>query len=148
MLNNYWVRLSIYSEELWRSRGRCYPTRPYAEADNTLRDLHNYSDDMKAGCRPSSYLLAVLTMLLHNSLPWNEQNFPLFCGHNQKNSNTSPGLLCWRFHNLAFLQHDFRHQFNIAKFFQVWSTIAGYDQTICGWDFCQLETEKYILIEL
>ena len=29
-------------------RGGCYPSRPKAEADNTLRDLHNYSFDTKA----------------------------------------------------------------------------------------------------
>ena len=29
-------------------RGGCYPSRPYAEADNTLRDLHNCSYDTKA----------------------------------------------------------------------------------------------------
>ena len=28
--------------------GGCYPSRPYAEADNTLRDLHNSSYDAKA----------------------------------------------------------------------------------------------------
>ena len=29
-------------------RGGCYPSRPKAEADNTLRDLHNSSQDKKA----------------------------------------------------------------------------------------------------
>ena len=29
-------------------RGRCYPSRPKAEVDNTLQDLHNSSYDMKA----------------------------------------------------------------------------------------------------
>ena len=29
-------------------RGGCYPSRLYAEADNTVRDLHNSSYDTKA----------------------------------------------------------------------------------------------------
>ena len=29
-------------------RGGCYPSRPSAEADNTLQDLHNSSYDTKA----------------------------------------------------------------------------------------------------
>ena len=29
-------------------RGGCYPSRPKAEADNTLRDIHNSSYDKKA----------------------------------------------------------------------------------------------------
>ena len=29
-------------------RGECYPSRPYAKADNTLRDLHNSLYDTKA----------------------------------------------------------------------------------------------------
>ena len=28
--------------------GGCYPSRPSAEADNTLLDLHNFSYDTKA----------------------------------------------------------------------------------------------------
>ena len=30
------------------ARGGCYPSRPLAEADNSLRDLHNSSYDTKA----------------------------------------------------------------------------------------------------
>ena len=30
------------------NRGGCYPSRPQAEADNTLGDLHNSSYDTKA----------------------------------------------------------------------------------------------------
>ena len=29
-------------------RGECYPSRPLAEVDNTLQDLHNSSFDTKA----------------------------------------------------------------------------------------------------
>ena len=30
---------------------------------------------------------------------------------------------------------------HIAKFFQIWSTVAGYDEL---WDFSQSDTEKYL----
>ena len=37
-----------YLMKNYGDRGGCYPSRPYAEADNTLRDLHNCSYDTKA----------------------------------------------------------------------------------------------------
>ena len=37
-----------YLMKNYRHRGGCYPLRPYAEADNILRDLHNCSYDTKA----------------------------------------------------------------------------------------------------
>ena len=37
-----------YLMKNYRDRGGCYPVRPYAEADNILRDLHNCSYDTKA----------------------------------------------------------------------------------------------------
>ena len=33
---------------MYRDRGGCYPSSPWAEADNTLRDLDISSYDMKA----------------------------------------------------------------------------------------------------
>ena len=37
-----------YLMKNYGDRGWCYPSRPYAEADNTLRDLYNSSYDTKA----------------------------------------------------------------------------------------------------
>ena len=37
-----------YLTKNYGDRGGCYPSRPYAEADITLRDLHNCSYDTKA----------------------------------------------------------------------------------------------------
>ena len=37
--------------------------------------------------------------------------------------------------------YNWRHFSHIAKFFQIWSTVAGYDEV---WDFSQSETEKYL----
>ena len=37
-----------YLMKNYGDRGGCYPLRPYAETDNTLRDLHNSSYDTKA----------------------------------------------------------------------------------------------------
>ena len=37
-----------YLMENYGDRGGSYPSRPKAEADNTLRDLHNSSYDTKA----------------------------------------------------------------------------------------------------
>ena len=42
-------------------RGGCYPSRPLAEGDNTLRDLHNSSYDTKAE------LIIVLLFIQNNS---------------------------------------------------------------------------------
>ena len=36
------------NEAEYGDRGGCYPSRPQAEADNTLPDLHNSSYDTKA----------------------------------------------------------------------------------------------------
>ena len=36
-----------YLMKNYGDRGGCYPSTPYAEADNTLRDLHNCSYDRK-----------------------------------------------------------------------------------------------------
>ena len=41
------MRLSDLMEN-YGDRGGCYPAGPLAEADNTLRDLHNSSCDTKA----------------------------------------------------------------------------------------------------
>ena len=43
-------------------QGGCYPSRPYAEADNTLRDLHNSSYDTG---KPNS--ITVLLFIQNNS---------------------------------------------------------------------------------
>ena len=37
-----------YLMKNYGDRGGCYPSRPVAEADNTLRDRHNSSYDTKA----------------------------------------------------------------------------------------------------
>ena len=37
-----------YLTKNYGDRGGCYPPRPKAEADNTLRDLHNSSCNTKA----------------------------------------------------------------------------------------------------
>ena len=37
-----------YLMKNYGAQGGCYPSRPWAEADNTLRVLHNSSDDTKA----------------------------------------------------------------------------------------------------
>ena len=37
-----------YLMKNYGDQGGCYPSRPEAEPDNTLRDLHNSSYDMKA----------------------------------------------------------------------------------------------------
>ena len=37
-----------YLMKNYGDRGGCYQSRPYAEADNTLRDLQNSSYDTKA----------------------------------------------------------------------------------------------------
>ena len=37
-----------YLMKNYEDRGGCYPTRPQAEADNTLQDLYNSSYDTKA----------------------------------------------------------------------------------------------------
>ena len=37
-----------YHMKNYGDREGCYPSRPYAEADNTLRDLHIASYDTKA----------------------------------------------------------------------------------------------------
>ena len=42
----------------------------------------------------------------------------------------------------ATLLHFWRHRFNMAKVFQIWSTVAGYDE-LYACDFSQSETEKY-----
>ena len=43
------MRLSILGRIMdIEDRGGCYPSRPYAKADNTLRDLHNSLYDTKA----------------------------------------------------------------------------------------------------
>ena len=39
---------SEYLMKNYGDRGGCHPSRPQAEADNTLRDLHNSSYDTKA----------------------------------------------------------------------------------------------------
>ena len=41
------MRLSILVKN-YGNRGGCYPSRPKAEADNTVRDLHNSSCVTKA----------------------------------------------------------------------------------------------------
>ena len=37
-----------YIKKNYGDRGRCFPSRPKAEADNTLLDLHNSLYDTKA----------------------------------------------------------------------------------------------------
>ena len=39
---------AVYVMKNYGDKGGCYPSRLYAEADNSLRDLHNSSYDMKA----------------------------------------------------------------------------------------------------
>ena len=43
-----WFQWTRYLMENYGDRGGCYPSRPYAEGNNTLQDLHNFSYDTKA----------------------------------------------------------------------------------------------------
>ena len=51
-----------YLVQNYGDRGGCYTSRLYAEADNTLRDLHNSSHD----AQPHSKI--VLLLIQNNSL--------------------------------------------------------------------------------
>ena len=42
------VNEAEYLMKNYGDRGGCYPSRPYAEGNNTLQDLHNFSYDTKA----------------------------------------------------------------------------------------------------
>ena len=81
-------------------------------------------------CRPSSYLLVVFSMLFAiispSSYSWNEWPVRYFCFHNQNNSISSPGLLGERRINLEESCTFDVIGWLIAKFFQIWSSVAGY----------------------
>ena len=55
-------------EELWKWGG-CYPSRPWAEADNTLRDLHNSSYCM------AESVFALRLVNLRSVTCYTDQNF-------------------------------------------------------------------------
>ena len=54
-----------YLMKNYGDRGGCYPSRPSAEADNTLRDLHNCSYDTKAEF-DNSYLRNVVQLFYYS----------------------------------------------------------------------------------
>ena len=48
VLNQQLMNEAEYHMKNYGDRGGCYPPRPTASTDNTLRDLHNSSYDTKA----------------------------------------------------------------------------------------------------
>ena len=48
LLNQQLMNEAEYLMKNYGHRGGCYPSRPWVETDNTLRDLHNSSYDTKA----------------------------------------------------------------------------------------------------
>ena len=92
--------------------------------------VRKYSPNSR--CRPCSWLLAVLAMFLAiispSSYSWDEWNVRHFCFNNQNNSTSSPGLLGWRYTHLQGSCTFDVIGWLIAKFFQIWSSVAGYGE--------------------
>ena len=105
--------------------------------------LGKYSPNSR--CRSSSCLLAVLAMCLAfispSSYSWNKWNVRFFCFHNQNNSTSFLGLFGWRCINLQERCTFDVIGWLIAKFFQIWSSVAGYGELCMA--FSQSESEKY-----
>ena len=89
-----------------------------------------------------SCILVVLAMFLDIVRRETSKNVPPLCTHYENNSNSSPGLLCYRFNNLSILLHKMYVISSISsvqyrsKFFQIWSTIAGYDEQNILNEYC------------
>ena len=82
-----------------------------------------------------------MTFLHHGTVLPTWINVPPSCIHYQNNSTSSPGLLSELFNNLAICYTTDIISSHIAKFLQIWSTIAGYYELCVG--FSQPEMEKY-----
>ena len=109
-------------------QGGCYPQRPKAEVDNTLRDLQNSSYPTK---KPNS-IIALL--LIQNISPFLMSfAISLFVFLLIKNNIiSSPGFLGQRFNNLqraALLTSLIQYG---EDSFQIWWTAAGYGK-LCMW---------------
>ena len=94
-------------------QGGCYPKRPKAEVDNTLRDLQNSSYPTKAKFNNSFIIHSKYFLLLKGVLPLRSLFFrsPL----TKYNTTLSPGFLGQRFNNVrraALLTSFGRHWFN------------------------------------
>ena len=135
-------------------RGECYPPRPKAEVDNTLRDLQNSSYPTKAEFNNYSFKILSSLKLVDSSRPF----LSLL-----NDRALSPGFLgqwfnnLWRqwFNNLqraALLTSFWRQWFNNLQRTALLTSLAQYDRILgqqqlflvnyaCG--FNQSETGKY-----
>ena len=132
-------------------QGGCYPLRPKAEVDNTLRDLQNSSYPTKAefnNCY-SKYFLLLKEVSPLRSLFFRSPNITQFCPQvfSVNGSIICSGLHFWRHFNVIgsinFGGMQFwRHWFNMAKILSKF----GEQQLVMvnyGCGFNQSETGKY-----
>ena len=76
-------------------QGGCYPQRPKAEVDNTLRDLQNSPYSMKAEFNNCLLFIQNISLFLKEF-----RHFALCFSAHQNNTTLSPGFLGQRFNNL------------------------------------------------
>ena len=116
-------------------QGGCYPQRPKAKVDNTLRDLQNSSYPTKAEFNNR--------FIIHSKyFPVLKGAWPLLIFLLTKNNTTSsPGFLSqpvsilqWAalltsFWCLGLIWQNFwSHWFNMTKVYKIWSTAASYGE--------------------
>ena len=78
-------------------QGGCYPQRPKAEMDNTLRDLQNSSYPTKAEFNNCFIIHSKYFLLLQGVSPLRSL---FFHSSNLENTTLPPGFLGQRFNNL------------------------------------------------
>ena len=128
MIINYWMRLS----RIWRissaDQGGCYPQRPKAEVDNTLRDLQNSSYPTKAEFNNCFIIHSKYFLLLKGVSPLRSLFF-----HSPNITQPCPQVFSVNGSIIFGRLHFWRHWFNMAKIsFQIWWTAAGYGE-LCVW---------------
>ena len=73
------------------------------------------------------------------SIWWTKRNFRIL---GWMDSAPRPQVFSGNGSIICNVAHFLRHRFKMAEFFQIFSTVAGYDE-LCVWFFSQSETEKY-----
>ena len=95
----------------------------------TFIDVKFIFDIARLGLFSSANVLQIADAIISPSCySWNEWNVRNFCFHNQNNSTSSPGLLGLRSINLQGSCIFDVIGWLIAKFFQIWSSVAGYGE--------------------